>query len=168
MHIQELQGKSIDIVRNKCEAAFKFLKNSFLNNGIIIVEDTSFELNSMNGLPGPYIRDFFKKLGNKKLYELFSSFKNDSDQSQEAIEESNISIYMHDQIINFNGQVKGKIVSPKNESTEEFKWNYFFIPEGAFKTYGQMETKEKNNFSARRIALDKLCKYINSNGHQCG
>ena len=58
----------------------------------------------------------------------------------------------------FQGVIKGKIVKPKGK--HGFGWDPIFQPDGYDKTFAQMTSQEKNNLSMRKIALEKLRKYL--------
>ena len=58
----------------------------------------------------------------------------------------------------FEGKVEGKIVQPRGES--DFGWDPIFVPDGFNKTYAEMRIEEKNKISHRKIALEKLKKYL--------
>jgi XTP/dITP diphosphohydrolase len=63
-----------------------------------------------------------------------------------------------DQIVFFEGEIKGKIVSPRG--TGGFGWDQIFQPEGYDKTFGEMSLEEKNKISMRKQALTKLKAYL--------
>ena len=58
----------------------------------------------------------------------------------------------------FRGIIKGKIVKAKGQ--HGFGWDPIFQPDGYDKTFSQMTPQEKNNLSMRKIALEKLRKYL--------
>lgn len=158
IEIKEIQGESEEIVTKKCKEA------SNLIEGVVIVEDTSFCVDCMNGLPGPYIRDFFLKLGNRKFYSLINSFANSKEEIK-AEEKCSIAISrnFNDEILVFEGSVIGNIVEPDNAADDEYNWCFFFKPEGSHSTYGKMTVEEKCLISARKTALSKLGSYLIKN-----
>jgi XTP/dITP diphosphohydrolase len=59
----------------------------------------------------------------------------------------------------FVGEIEGKISqSPRGKNN--FGWDSIFIPKGYKKTFAQMQSKEKNQISMRKIALEKFKKFI--------
>lgn len=167
IEVPELQGDSQDIIYAKANSAYNIINRmdniSYNNNkSWILIDDTSFSVDSMGGLPGPYIKDFFLKLGNYNLYKLFSSFK----QSDLLIAREECYIAIHSlfnkECYIVKGEITGRIVQPDNDVKDEYNWNYFFIPNGSDKTYGRMDVSEKNLISARKEALDKLSYLINN------
>ncbi len=113
INIPEIQGSGEDIINSKIEYV------SSLISDINLVEDTSFEVNGMNGLPGPYIKDFFLKLGNNNFYKLASTF------GSRAKEICYIGINVNGNKV-FVGEVSGDIVKPYNSESDEYNWGFFF------------------------------------------
>ena len=59
----------------------------------------------------------------------------------------------------FEGNTKGTIVAPRG--TEGFGWDPIFQPEGYEKTFAELGVEEKNKFSMRRIAVEKVKEFLN-------
>jgi inosine triphosphate pyrophosphatase len=155
-NVSEIQGESYEIALEKCKEAYAY------TNGITVVDDTSFSVDCMNGLPGAYIRDFFLKLGNNGFYRICKSFGEEGNIT--ATEECYIAICKDGQDVNvFSGEIRGSIVPPDNSEADEYNWNYFFITDGSKDTYGRMSLEEKCKNSARKLAIFKLCEYIKAN-----
>ncbi len=147
IEIPEIQGNSIDIIKAKLDFVTKIIP------GIILVEDTSFQIEGMNGLPGPYIKDFFLKLGNKKFYQLAKTF------GKRAKETCYIGIRLDENKI-FTGEIDGDILEPDNDPWDEYNWAFFFKPDESELTYGKISLEDKCKVSARRRAIIKLCNYL--------
>jgi inosine triphosphate pyrophosphatase len=154
--LNEIQGDSAEISREKCKEAYGLLEGG----GVTIVEDTSFCVDCMNGLPGAYIRDFFLKLGNKGFYTVCENFSKGG--PIYATEECYIAICIANvnDINVFKGDIGGTVVQPKNDMEDEYNWNYFFIPNGSENVYGRMSIEEKCELSARKYAILNLCDYL--------
>ena len=60
----------------------------------------------------------------------------------------------------FEGRVNGTI-SEKPLGKNGFGYDPIFIPSENNKTYGEMTKKEKNSFSHRSIAVNKLLDFLN-------
>jgi non-canonical purine NTP pyrophosphatase (RdgB/HAM1 family) len=144
--IQEIEPKKI--LEEKLEEAKKYKPNTNL-----MVEDLSLEIDGMNGLPGPLIKWFLKSVGNKGVYQMAKMFGN-----QQAIARVTLGFTDGKENKYFEGVVMGKIVKPAGES--DFGWDPIFIPDGFDKTFAQMGVEEKNKISHRKIALEKLRKYL--------
>lgn len=145
--IQELDAHKI--IQAKLEEAQKHQKGEF------IVEDTSLYFESLNGLPGPLIKWFMKTVGNDGLYKMAESFGNFNAEAKTIIGYSD----SQNNIQFFEGNIKGTIVSPRGEG---FGWDPIFQPDGYSKTFGELSAEEKNSFSMRKIALEKLKEKITS------
>ncbi len=116
----------------------------------LLIEDVSLTFNSLNGLPGPYINDFSKALGNKGLIELIKG----NDRTATAM----TTLVYCDKDRNphlFQGIIQGKI-STEERGSNGFGWDPIFIPDGTTKTFAEMTESEKNSLSMRKIALQKF------------
>lgn len=133
-----------EIIKAKLEEAQKHQAGEF------IVEDNSLYLEGLKGLPGPLIKWFMKTVGNDGLYKMAEAFGNFNAEAKVIIGYSNSA----GEISFFEGNTKGAIVSPRGEGG--FGWDSIFQPEGYTKTFGEMSAEEKNSFSMRRIAVEKL------------
>jgi len=132
-----------EIIKAKLEEAQKH------HDGEFIVEDTSLYFEGLRGLPGPLIKWFMKTIGNDGLYKTAEAFGNFNAEAKTIIgysdTQNNISFY--------EGNIKGTIVSPRGDG---FGWDPIFQPENYSKTFGELSAEEKNSFSMRKIALEKL------------
>ena len=149
INLQEIQETdSKKIIEYKLKEALKHKEQEF------IVEDTSLYLECLNGLPGPLIKWFLEKIGNKGLYEITKKFKNSRAKAKTIIG------YAKNprEIYYFEGSVKGNIVSPKGDFN--FGWDFIFKPHGFSKTFSEMNAEEKNQISMRRIAINNLKEFI--------
>jgi len=117
--------------------------------GECIVEDTSLYLEGLNGLPGPLIKWFMKTIGNEGLFKISVAFRNSKAEAKTLIGYSD----EKGEIQFFEGSIAGTIVSPRGEG---FGWDPIFQPEGYEKTFGELNASEKNSFSMRKIAVEKL------------
>jgi inosine triphosphate pyrophosphatase len=140
--LPELQGEPEEIVKEKAKLAAEKAKKT------VFVEDTSLCFNALGSLPGPYVKDFIKKIGISGLYELASKYK---DTSAVAICSIGYCEPGKEPLV-FQGKVKGKIVSPRGDT--RFQWDQIFIPEGLDITFSQMSIEEKNKISHRKKAFE--------------
>jgi len=60
----------------------------------------------------------------------------------------------------FEGTCKGHIIT-EEKGAQGFGYDPIFIPEGAQKTFAEMSMEEKNQYSHRRKAVDKLVAFLN-------
>lgn len=137
-----------EVIKSKLEEAKKH------HEGIFVVEDTSLYLDCLNGLPGPLIKWFEKTIGNDGLYDVANKYDNYNAQAKTVVGYCD-----HDgEVQFFEGILNGKIVSPHGDG--DFGWGPIFTPNGSEVTFAQMDTEEKNKISMRRIAFEKLYKYL--------
>lgn len=129
------------------------------HQGRFIVEDNSFVIKGMNGLPGPLIKWFLKTIGNEGLVKLTEKFGVEAEakiiigySDTEKIDGENSMEF-------FEGTIEGQIVSPRGDNG--FGWDPIFLPNGYNKTFGELSLSEKNEFSSRRIAVEKLKDFLN-------
>ncbi len=153
LEIEEIQSLDSELVAiKKAEAYFNAIKKP------LFVEDTSLSFAGLKGLPGTYINDFSKALGNDGLINLLKGVKNRSAEAMVTI------VYKANKNTHkiFVGIVKGSIsTTPKGDGG--FGWDAIFIPNGSTKTFGQMTQEEKNSFSMRKKALLLFKKWLSSN-----
>jgi len=147
--IQSLNPQAVAV--HKAQSYFAKLKKPLL------IEDVSLSFATLNGLPGPYINDFSKSLGNAGLIKLLS------DQSDRSAVALTTLIYCDAKgsLHEFQGEIKGTI-SQKPLGDNGFGWDPIFIPNGHTKTFAQMTDKEKNSLSMRAIALHKFKSWLSS------
>jgi XTP/dITP diphosphohydrolase len=60
----------------------------------------------------------------------------------------------------FEDICKGKITE-RQKGTNGFGYDSVFVPEGAMKTFAEMTMDQKNKFSHRKKAVDKLVVFLN-------
>lgn len=149
--LPELQGEPEDIVKEKAKIAAE------KSSKAVFVEDTCLCFNALNGLPGPYIKDFVEKIGIPGLYELVSKY---NDKGAVAIASIGFCEPGKKPLV-FQGKVKGTIVSPRGD--KRFFWDQIFMPDGFDKAFSEMTIEEKNKISHRKLAFDKFRQYLQNN-----
>lgn len=132
----------------------KLIEAQKVHPGELIIEDTSLYFNSMNGLPGPFIKWFLDAMGIDGLADLASRFDN------QAAEARTIIAYISEagEIKYFEGKLSGRIVSPRGENG--FGWDKIFELENG-KTLAELTLDEKNEISMRQLAANKLKEFLN-------
>jgi inosine triphosphate pyrophosphatase len=157
--IPEIEGCDIDLpeiqeVDSKKIIEHKLIEAAKYSQENLMVEDGSVYMDCINGLPGPLIKWFSKTIGNEGIAKIAKGLGNNK-----AV--ATVWIGFRDKkgkIKFFEGSIKGEIVEPRGENG--FGWDPVFQPEGYDKTFGEMSEEEKNKVSMRRIALEKLKKYL--------
>jgi inosine triphosphate pyrophosphatase len=148
--LPELQGEPEEIARAKCKKAFE----QFSPGQLVIVEDTSLCFAALGGMPGPYIKDFFQKIGNEGLYKLLTAYDDKRATAMTCIACTNDG----EHIEVFTGKTEGKIVSPRGPPG--FGWDPIFQPTNHSKTYAEMDKEMKNSISHRLKALAAFREFI--------
>jgi inosine triphosphate pyrophosphatase len=149
--LPELQGEPEEIAREKARIACK------LSGKPVVVEDTSLCFNAMHGLPGPYIKDFLKKLGVQGVYDMVSHYKDHTGYAQVCVgycepgEEPHV----------FAGRVNCTVVPPGGST--RFLFDQILIPQGHTKRFSEMSMEEKNAISHRRRAFEKFKEWLEQN-----
>jgi inosine triphosphate pyrophosphatase len=144
--ISEIQGTPEQITLDKARKALDKAR------GPVIVEDTSLSFSALNGLPGPYIDEWQKRIGNEGLYRLLEGF---SDKTATASCIVALAVPGKEPLL-FKGEVKGEIVRPRGKPG--FGWDPIFETRG--KTYGEMSMEEKNQHSFRSLAFTALRNHL--------
>ncbi|KAH8261846.1 hypothetical protein KR038_005054 [Drosophila bunnanda] len=140
--LPELQGDIDEIAIKKCKEAARQV------NGPVLVEDTSLCFNSLEGLPGPYIKWFLEKLQPEGLHRLLHGWE---DKSAQAICTFGYCDGVGAEPLIFKGITDGVIVAPRGP--RDFGWDPVFQPKGYDKTYAELPKAEKNTISHRYRAL---------------
>jgi XTP/dITP diphosphohydrolase len=124
-------------------------------------EDTGLEVAELNGEPGVKSARYageersFEKNIEKLLVNL------DGKINRNAQFKTVICLILDGEKRFFDGICKGTIIAePKGKSG--FGYDPVFIPEGAEKTFAEMDLEEKNIYSHRKKAIEKLTQYLKS------
>ena len=122
-------------------------------------EDTGLEVEALNGEPGVksarYAGDEKNFDANiDKLLTKLNGINNRVAQFKTVI-----SLMWYEKEYLFEGITKGNIIHERKGSNG-FGYDSVFIPEGSNKTFAEMELGEKNLYSHRRKATDKLLEFL--------
>lgn len=137
-----------DLVKSKIEQ----VRSKLPSHVPFFVDHTSLTIEAWNNLPGGLISQFMATVGNNGICKMMSAYKKPS----ERIATASVLIGYFDQdssIHHFRGDVKGSI-APEPRGVHNFGWDAIFIPQGSAKTYAEMSSKEKNQNSMRKLAID--------------
>jgi non-canonical purine NTP pyrophosphatase (RdgB/HAM1 family) len=145
------------IIAAKLSEAMRELPELVSETSVCIVEDTALYFDSLKhfvsdtpGLPGPFIKWFLAILGPEGLYEMAA---------KQGIMRARATTVIgcmrtNGQLFFVEGTVSGIIVKPRG--TLGFGWASIFQPDGSDKTFGEMSMEERELFSMRTIAAEKL------------
>ncbi|HEV8083288.1 MAG TPA: RdgB/HAM1 family non-canonical purine NTP pyrophosphatase [Chitinophagaceae bacterium] len=124
-------------------------------------EDTGLEVNILNGEPGVksarYAGEERSFVNN--INKLLAKMENEKDRT--ASFKSIICLIINGSQILFEGICKGTIIADRR-GIMGFGYDPVFVPDGAEKTFAEMSLLEKNNFSHRKKAVEKLIEYLKS------
>lgn len=140
----EIQGTPDDIMQHKLLAAYKTFKQP------VLVDDTSVELDALNGFPGAYMKDFSKAFTIEGIGKQFQG------SGMKVIALIGIMRSEIDYMIG-KGEIIGTVVKatrPCEKDDLDFDI-IFYVPE-AGKTYADMTVDEKNSLSHRGLAIKDL------------
>ena len=123
-------------------------------------EDTGLEVIALNGKPGvKSARYAGDEADNKKNIALLLKNMEGIDE-RSAQFKTVICLLLNNEEYLFTGICEGKINS-KETGSMGFGYDAVFTPDGADKTFAEMNLDEKNKYSHRKKALQKLIKFLN-------
>ena len=140
-------------------SAFKaqFIFNKFNLN--CFADDTGLEIEALNGKPGVHSARYAGEEKNadsnmnlvlKELYQI---------SNRKARFKTVITLIIHGEKHQFEGIVDGTIIEEKRGSNG-FGYDPIFIPEDESKTFAEMNLSEKNKYSHRARALEKMIEFL--------
>jgi non-canonical purine NTP pyrophosphatase (RdgB/HAM1 family) len=124
---------------------------------LLMVEDTSFEVDALNGLPGPFIKFFQSKVDDQGIYEMARGRQPEGELTARG--KVIIGLAHGDGIHFFEGAIEGTIVEQQGEG-----WGFdrILVPSGYDERLGTLGKEVKSQISHRATAAQKLKKYLNS------
>ncbi|MHC3129692.1 MAG: XTP/dITP diphosphatase [Candidatus Bathyarchaeota archaeon] len=156
----KLKVDAVEIQDDNLENIAKFSALDAVKNcGLpIFVEDAGLFVEALNGFPGPYSAYVYRTVGTKGILKLMKHIENRDAYFQSVIAFSS----PEEQPICFHGKVKGKI-SLQERGTSGFGYDPIFEPsKGDGRTFAEMSTTEKNEYSHRAEALRKFAEWYSS------
>ena len=143
----------------EANSAFKaqFIFNKFNLN--CFADDTGLEIEALNGKPGVHSARYAGEERNSdanmnRVIDELSGIENRNARFKTVI----TLIINGDQHI-FEGIVNGQIISEKR-GTNGFGYDPIFIPENETRTFAEMNLSEKNKYSHRARALEKMIAFL--------
>jgi non-canonical purine NTP pyrophosphatase (RdgB/HAM1 family) len=148
LDLVEIQSLDVDIIiAHKAKEAYKIVKRP------VLIEDVSLTFTALDKLPGPLIKWFLESIGASGLCKLLDNY---SDRS--AVASVTFALYDGTVLKTFTGSMPGTITNEPQGNG--FGWTPIFIPKGYTKAYGEMSIEEQHASSMRRIAVEKISKYL--------
>lgn len=130
-----------------------------MTNENVFSEDTGLEVAALNGEPGVKSARYacdgrdFKANIDKLLLNL------EGKSNRAAQFRTVISLILNNQEYFFEGICTGTIIS-EEKGLQGFGYDPIFVPDGSNKTFAEMTMAEKNQFSHRKKATDKLIAFL--------
>jgi len=124
-------------------------------------EDTGLEVEVLNGEPGVKSARYAgeEKSFDKNIEKLLVNLANTSE--RKARFRTVVCLMIDGKEYFFEGICEGQIIDERR-GEQGFGYDPVFIPQGSEKTFAQMTITEKNSFSHRRKAMDKLVTFLNT------
>jgi len=122
-------------------------------------EDTGLEVKALNGEPGVKSARYagIEKDFNENIRKLLGKLENIS--NREAQFRTVISLIWNNKEFQFEGISKGEIINERR-GLQGFGYDPVFLPSGSKRTFAEMSLGEKNQFSHRKKAADKLVLFL--------
>lgn len=122
-------------------------------------EDTGLEVDALNGEPGVKSARYAgaEKSFDSNIKKLLLNLNNMDVRTAQF--KTVISLIYTGEEHLFEGITRGKILH-EGRGQHGFGYDPVFVPDGSEKTFGEMELNEKNIFSHRRKATDKLIEFL--------
>jgi XTP/dITP diphosphohydrolase len=148
----EIQSNNLEDVT---KFGLEYIKNKI--NYPFMIEDAGLFIDTLKEFPGVYSAYIFNCIGCDGILKLLNDAK---DKNRKAYFKSVIGYYGIDKKpYFFKGVCNGKISSTKS-GNKGFGYDPIFIPDGEERTFAQMDATEKNYYSHRGSALNKLSDFL--------
>ncbi|HLO82661.1 MAG TPA: RdgB/HAM1 family non-canonical purine NTP pyrophosphatase [Chitinophagaceae bacterium] len=122
-------------------------------------EDTGLEVEALNGEPGVKSARYAGegRSFEQNIIKLLNRLE--GQQNRKARFRTVISLILDGAEYQFEGICNGIIID-KNRGTAGFGYDPVFVPDGDTRTFAEMDMAEKNLFSHRKKAMDKLIRFL--------
>ncbi|MBI3884042.1 MAG: RdgB/HAM1 family non-canonical purine NTP pyrophosphatase [Sphingobacteriales bacterium] len=124
-------------------------------------EDTGLEVEALNGEPGVKSARYAGegRSFSDNIQKLLAKLT--SEENRQAKFRTVISLILNGKEYQFEGICEGKIIH-EERGKNGFGYDPVFIPDGSNITFAEMKMEEKNKFSHRKKALEKLINFLDS------
>ena len=140
VELDELQSMDLHkIAEHKARQAYEYLKSP------VLIEDLGVFIDSLGGLPGPFIKWFEQQIGLEGICRITSG-----DRRAKVI--ITYAYFDSRKVVFFDGELEGHI-SNSPQGNDGFGWNPIFIPEGTSKTLAEMNDEETEQYSIRTTTV---------------
>lgn len=125
--------------------------------GYVLFEDSGLFIPSLRGFPGVYSAHFLKTWKFGPLLELLRL------RDRRAYFRTVAGLQRGRRKWTFVGEVQGRIAE-RPRGRQGFGYDPIFIPEGGFRTFGEIPPAEKNELSHRALAIRQVGELLRSRG----
>jgi len=148
---RELQSEDLgEIALHSALVAYTFV------NAPVVVEDSGLFVEALKGFPGPFSSYVYKTIGVRGLLKLMEGVED-----RRAHFEAAVAVVFPPYERVFRGRVDG-FIATEARGASGFGFDPIFIPEGESRTFAEMTVEEKNAYSHRARAFEKLGVWIRS------
>ncbi len=153
---EEIPEPYLTIEENAAHKA-RFLQQKL--NCDCFAEDTGLEVEALNGEPGVKSARYAgeEKNAEKNIEKLLRSLNNIT--NRKARFKTVITLIQNGKEVIFEGICDG-VIAEKPSGTNGFGYDAVFLPYDCAKTFAEMTLDEKNRYSHRKKALDKMIQYL--------
>ncbi len=132
-----------------------------LTNADCFSEDTGLEVMELNGEPGVKSARYAGEHAafSDNIDKLLAKMENITNRTAQF--KTIISLILEGKEYQFEGICKGAILNDR-KGTDGFGYDPVFVPEGSDKAFAEMTMEEKNEYSHRRKAADKLVAFLST------
>lgn len=126
-----------------------------------IADDTGLEVEALNGAPGVFSARYagHPRSDQANMDKLLSELSPQTNRT--ARFRTIFTLILQGEVFQFEGKVEGQIGIVK-KGEKGFGYDPIFYPENALNTFAEMTLEEKNAFSHRARALNKLLSFLNA------
>jgi len=124
-------------------------------------DDTGLEVEALDGEPGVFSARYAgaEKSSENNMNLLLSKLENVDNRAAQF--RTVIALILDSELYTFEGIVKGEIRNEKSGNAG-FGYDPIFVPENCGMTFAEMSTTQKNNYSHRARAFEKMVAFLNS------
>ncbi len=144
----EIRSESIEeIAKEAAKVAYETLQKP------VVVDDTGFFVDELNGFPGSYAGIVHKSIGYEGILKLMTD-----KEKRTSTFETAVGYYDGQDLESFVGSMSGT-VAREPTGTIGFGYDPIFVPNGFAKTYAELTFEEKVSISHRTMAFEEFLKW---------
>jgi XTP/dITP diphosphohydrolase len=158
--IEEIPETHDTLEENAVEKAL-YIYNKYNYN--CFADDTGLEIEALDGRPGVYSARYAGPNCNSEdnINKILSELQKITNRN--ARFRTIIALVENGEIVTFEGEIKGKIITEKIGNSG-FGYDPVFVPDGFSQTFAEMDINLKNKISHRAIAIENFLKFLKTKG----